>query len=97
MTDFAIIGKSIAMVDAAGKTTGAGKYADDFKIPGMLVGQQFCIRRIRTRASRASIRRAPKLSTALLRWSRAKTRRIPTASCLLGTTKPRLPSVRFDM
>ncbi len=39
MTDFAIIGKSIAMVDAAGKTTGAGKYADDFKIPGMLVGK----------------------------------------------------------
>jgi 4-hydroxybenzoyl-CoA reductase subunit alpha len=37
--DFAIIGKSIAMVDAAGKTTGAGKYADDFKLPGMLVGK----------------------------------------------------------
>src|SRR5271165_35323 len=39
MSDFSIIGKSIAMVDAAGKTTGAGKYADDFKVPGMLVGK----------------------------------------------------------
>ena len=27
------------MVDAAGKTTGAGKYADDFKLPGMLIGK----------------------------------------------------------
>ncbi len=39
MTDFSIIGKPIAMVDAAGKTTGAGKYADDFKLPGMLIGK----------------------------------------------------------
>jgi 4-hydroxybenzoyl-CoA reductase subunit alpha len=27
------------MVDAAGKTTGAGKYADDLSLPGMLVGK----------------------------------------------------------
>ena len=27
------------MVDAAGKTTGAGKYTDDFKLPGMLIGK----------------------------------------------------------
>ncbi|HKD59047.1 MAG TPA: molybdopterin cofactor-binding domain-containing protein [Terracidiphilus sp.] len=27
------------MIDAAGKTTGAGRYADDFKLPGMLVGK----------------------------------------------------------
>jgi 4-hydroxybenzoyl-CoA reductase subunit alpha len=39
MTDFSIIGKPIAMVDAAGKTTGAGKYTDDLSIPGMLVGK----------------------------------------------------------
>jgi len=39
MTDFSVIGKSIAMIDAAGKTTGAGKYADDFTLPGMLVGK----------------------------------------------------------
>ncbi len=39
MSDFSVIGKSIAMVDAAGKTTGAGKYTDDFKLPGMLVGK----------------------------------------------------------
>jgi len=36
---FAIIGKPIAMVDAAGKTTGAGKYADDLSLPGMMVGK----------------------------------------------------------
>jgi 4-hydroxybenzoyl-CoA reductase subunit alpha len=39
MIDFSIIGKSIAMVDAAGKTTGSGKYADDLTAPGMLVGK----------------------------------------------------------
>ncbi len=39
MSDFSVIGKSIAMIDAAGKTTGAGKYADDFSMPGMLVGK----------------------------------------------------------
>jgi 4-hydroxybenzoyl-CoA reductase subunit alpha len=39
MTDFSIIGKPIAMVDAAGKTTGAGKYTDDLSLPGMLVGR----------------------------------------------------------
>lgn len=39
MSEFSVIGKSIAMVDAAGKTTGAGKYADDFSLPGMLIGK----------------------------------------------------------
>ena len=39
MTSFSIIGKPIAMVDAAGKTTGAGKYTDDLCLPGMLVGK----------------------------------------------------------
>ena len=39
MTDFSIIGKPTAMVDAAGKTTGAGKYTDDLTVPGMLVGK----------------------------------------------------------
>jgi 4-hydroxybenzoyl-CoA reductase subunit alpha len=40
MTDnFFIIGKPIAMVDAAGKTTGSGKYADDLSAPGMLIGK----------------------------------------------------------
>src|SRR5437870_5104307 len=37
--DFSIIGKPIAMVDAAGKTTGSGKYTDDLSLPGMLVGK----------------------------------------------------------
>src|SRR6516225_2996361 len=39
MNNFSVIGKPIAMIDAAGKTTGAGRYADDFKLPGMLVGK----------------------------------------------------------
>src|SRR5438309_38049 len=39
MTDFSIIGKPIAMVDAACKTTGGGKYTDDLSLPGMLIGK----------------------------------------------------------
>src|SRR5438477_10913657 len=39
MTSFSIIGKPIAMVDAAGKTTGAGKYTDELSLSGMLVGK----------------------------------------------------------
>src|SRR5580765_4833578 len=39
MSEFSVIGKSIAMVDAAGKTTGGGKYTDDFSLPGMLIGR----------------------------------------------------------
>ena len=39
MSDFSIIGKPTAMVDAAEKTTGAGKYTDDLSLPGMLVGK----------------------------------------------------------
>ena len=37
--NFSIIGKPTAMVDAAEKTTGAGKYTDDLSVPGMLVGK----------------------------------------------------------
>jgi 4-hydroxybenzoyl-CoA reductase subunit alpha len=37
--DFSIIGKPTAMVDAAEKTTGQGKYTDDLSLPGMLVGK----------------------------------------------------------
>ncbi len=39
MKDFSIIGKPTAMIDAAEKTTGAGKYTDDLSVPGMLVGK----------------------------------------------------------
>src|SRR5213082_1440605 len=38
-TEFSIIGKPTAMIDAAEKTTGAGKYTDDLSLPGMLVGK----------------------------------------------------------
>src|SRR5215469_1620784 len=37
--DFSIIGKATAMVDAAEKTTGQGRYTDDLSLPGMLVGK----------------------------------------------------------
>src|SRR5580658_8967291 len=37
--DFSIIGKPTAMIDAAEKTTGAGKYTDDLSVPGMLIGR----------------------------------------------------------
>ncbi len=36
---FSIIGKRTAMVDAAEKTTGAGKYTDDISVSGMLIGK----------------------------------------------------------
>ncbi|MEO6119850.1 MAG: molybdopterin cofactor-binding domain-containing protein, partial [Terriglobales bacterium] len=39
MSEFSIIGKPIALVDSAGKTTGQGKYADDLSMPGMLIGK----------------------------------------------------------
>ncbi len=39
MSDFSIIGKPIALVDAANKTTGGGKYTDDLSLPGGLVGK----------------------------------------------------------
>jgi 4-hydroxybenzoyl-CoA reductase subunit alpha len=39
MTDYSIIGKPTAMVDAAEKTTGGGKYTDDLSLPRMLIGK----------------------------------------------------------
>jgi 4-hydroxybenzoyl-CoA reductase alpha subunit len=39
MSDFSIIGKSVALIDSASKTTGAGKYTDDLSLPGMLIGK----------------------------------------------------------
>src|SRR3954466_7483353 len=38
-TDFSIIGKPVALIDSAGKSTGQGKYADDLSMPGMLIGK----------------------------------------------------------
>jgi 4-hydroxybenzoyl-CoA reductase subunit alpha len=39
MSDFSIIGKRVALIDSASKTTGHGKYADDLSLPGMLIGK----------------------------------------------------------
>jgi 4-hydroxybenzoyl-CoA reductase subunit alpha len=38
-SEFSVIGRPTAMVDAAEKTTGSGKYTDDLSVPGMLVGK----------------------------------------------------------
>ena len=39
MSEFSVIGKPVALVDSAGKTTGQGKYTDDLSMPGMLIGK----------------------------------------------------------
>src|SRR5262249_49959554 len=39
MSDFSIIGKRVALIDSAGKTTGQGKYTNDLSLPGMLIGK----------------------------------------------------------
>src|SRR5579862_1299292 len=58
---FSIIGKPIAMVDAAEKTTGAGKYTDDLSVPGMLVGKILHSPYPHARIKRIDTRRAEKL------------------------------------
>jgi len=59
--DFSIIGKPTAMVDAAGKTTGAGKYADDLSVPAMLVGRILHSPYPHARIKRIDVSRAEKL------------------------------------
>ncbi len=39
MSEFSTIGRPVAFVDAAEKTTGHGKYTDDLSVPGMLIGK----------------------------------------------------------
>src|ERR1700704_2599296 len=62
MSDFSIIGKPTAMIDAAGKTTGAGKYTDDLSVPGMLVGKILHSPYPHARIKRIKISRAEKLA-----------------------------------
>ena len=59
--DFSIIGKPTAMVDAAGKTTGAGKYTDDLSLPGMLIGKILHSPYPHARINRIDTSRAEKL------------------------------------
>jgi 4-hydroxybenzoyl-CoA reductase subunit alpha len=61
MNNFSIIGKPIAMVDAAGKTTGSGKYADDLSAPGMLIGKILHSPYPHARITRIDTSRAEKL------------------------------------
>src|SRR6266851_1058004 len=58
---FSIIGKPTAMVDAAQKTTGAGKYTDDLSLPGMLVGKILHSSYPHARIKRIDTSRAEKL------------------------------------
>ncbi|HTS34061.1 MAG TPA: molybdopterin cofactor-binding domain-containing protein [Candidatus Solibacter sp.] len=58
---FSIIGKATAMVDAAEKTTGAGKYTDDLHIPGMLIGKILHSPYPHARIKRIDVSRAEKL------------------------------------
>src|SRR5438477_488126 len=61
MSNFSIIGKPIAMVDAAGKTTGSGKYTDDLSLPGMLIGKILHSPHPHARIKRIDASRAEKL------------------------------------
>jgi 4-hydroxybenzoyl-CoA reductase subunit alpha len=65
MTNFSIIGKPIAMVDAAGKTTGAGKYTDDMTLPGMLIGKILHSPHPHARIKRIDTSRAEKLEAVV--------------------------------
>jgi hypothetical protein len=76
--DFSIIGKPTAMIDAAEKTTGGGKYTDDLSVPGMLIGK---------------ILHSP-YPHALSPLSSAKTRPIPTEFSPLVTTSTRWRSIK---
>jgi len=61
MDNFSIIGKPTAMVDAAEKTTGSGKYADDLSLPGMLIGKILHSPHPHARIKRIDTSRAEKL------------------------------------
>src|SRR5512146_30885 len=39
MNEHSVVGKPVAFIDAARKTTGSGQYTDDISLPGMLVGK----------------------------------------------------------
>ena len=60
-SEFSIIGKPTAMVDAAQKTSGAGKYTDDLSVPGMLVGKILHSPYPHARIKRIDTRRAEQL------------------------------------
>ena len=61
MNNFSIIGKPIPMIDAAAKTTGAGKYTDDLSLPGVLVGKILHSPHPHARINRIDTSRAEKL------------------------------------
>ena len=89
--DFSIIGKPIAMVDAAGKTTGAGKYTDDLSPARHALSERSCIRPIRMPASSALTPAAPRNSKAWSRWSPARMLPTRTAFSPSATTSTRSP------
>src|SRR5215470_13281435 len=58
---FSIIGRPIAMVDAARKTTGSGRYTDDLSLPAMLYGKILHSPHPHARIKRIDTSRAEKL------------------------------------
>jgi 4-hydroxybenzoyl-CoA reductase subunit alpha len=65
MSNFSIIGKPTAMIDAAEKTTGSGKYTDDLSVPGMMVGKILHSPYPHARIKRIDASRAEKLNGVL--------------------------------
>src|SRR5258708_24416213 len=61
MSGFSISGKPPAMIDAAGKTTGAGKYPDYLSLAGMRVGKSLHSSYRHARIKRIDISRGEKL------------------------------------
>ena len=94
--DFSIIGKPIAMVDAAGKTTGAGKYTDDLSLPGMLVGKILHSPYPHARIKSIDTSRARSVE-GVVAWSPGRTRRTLTAFCPWAMTRRRWLSTKCDM
>jgi CO/xanthine dehydrogenase Mo-binding subunit len=81
------------MVDAAGKTTGAGKYTDDLCVPGMLVGRILHSPYPHARIKSIDTSRAEKLEGVLPSPS-ARTRPTPTGFFPSGTMNTRWLSTK---
>src|SRR6201993_1116547 len=61
MNEFTTMGKPVAFLGAADKTTGHGKYTDDLSVPGMLIGKILHSPHPHARIKRIDTSRAEKL------------------------------------
>lgn len=62
MSDYSVVGKRVAFLDAAQKTTGSGHYTDDLSLPGMLVGKILHSPHAHARIVRVDTSKAEKLA-----------------------------------